>query len=80
MIIEILRCYDCGRLALAVDDERITSHKCSGRWDVELEETYEPAAVRDARLAALKEAEGVLRASAMHDAANAIAALAKEGT
>ncbi len=34
------------------------------------------AAARDARAAALREAEGVLRAGSMHGAADAIAALA----
>ena len=34
MKIEILKCGDCGRLAIAVNDERVTDHKCSGRWTV----------------------------------------------
>jgi hypothetical protein len=30
--IEVLRCADCRALAVAINDVRLTGHKCSGRW------------------------------------------------
>ena len=39
--IEILKCVDCGKLALAVDDRRITTHKCSGSWTSVLNEVWQ---------------------------------------
>jgi hypothetical protein len=40
--IEVYRCADCGRVAVAVDDVRITSHKCSGRWLLIASEEWSP--------------------------------------
>lgn len=38
VIIEVLQCADCNRLAVSIADAesgvRITNHKCSGRWSV----------------------------------------------
>ena len=32
MKVEAIKCKDCGRIGLSVDDKRITPHKCSGQW------------------------------------------------
>lgn len=34
MKIEAIKCKVCGRIGLAVDDTRITSHKCAGQWEI----------------------------------------------
>ena len=39
--VAIIRCADCGRRGLSLDDAsgcgtRITHHKCSGAWDTEI--------------------------------------------
>lgn len=38
--IEAIRCDHCGRIGLAVNDERITDHKCFGAWTVIAEVVY----------------------------------------
>lgn len=38
MKLEILRCRDCGALAVSVNDTRVTRHQCSGRWTTALVE------------------------------------------
>lgn len=30
--IELIECKACGRIGVAIDDHRITSHKCAGQW------------------------------------------------
>lgn len=49
---EILKCHACGALAIYFGDEgggeRITHHKCAGRWDAVLQETVKAQRVIDA--------------------------------
>lgn len=44
--VEVLRCNHCPRLAVSLDGERVTSHKCRGQWTAVLTEkttTIRPA-------------------------------------
>lgn len=36
--VEILKCDACGRLAVWINDYRVTSHKCAGIWTPVLSE------------------------------------------
>jgi len=53
--VEALRCRDCGRLVISLDDHRITKHKCSGAWNVEFSEHVEPEEIRKAIRGAFKQ-------------------------
>lgn len=40
MLIEAIKCRDCGRIGLAVDGTRITGHKCTGHWESVAQASY----------------------------------------
>ena len=40
-LVEILKCKDCGKLAVSIDETRVTGHKCSGSWTTLLTEECE---------------------------------------
>ena len=36
--VQVLSCLSCGRLAVAINGVRVTSHKCAGSWKTQLDE------------------------------------------
>jgi hypothetical protein len=36
--VNVIRCMGCGRLGVALNDIRLTRHKCAGQWHVEVRE------------------------------------------
>jgi hypothetical protein len=34
MKLDIMRCNGCGRLAVAIEETRITNYKCAGSWKI----------------------------------------------
>ena len=51
----ILKCQTCGRLAIAIGDIRVTSHKCQGQWAVLHKE---PLDLESVKMALAEETEG----------------------
>jgi hypothetical protein len=47
--IEVLSCDDCRRMAISVNDHRITDHQCTGRWHVVLSADYTVETVAELR-------------------------------
>jgi hypothetical protein len=47
-MLEILRCKHCGRLAVALNEIRITNHKCAGQWEVVQRESFDANSLRRA--------------------------------
>ena len=71
MILEIMKCYHCGRHVAAVGETsaattRIHNHKCAGRWEVVVELPMREDEAR--RL--VKEVETLLATSDSGDEAN----------
>lgn len=46
--LDVLKCRNCGTLAVAINDHRITGHKCSGAWDVVRTERIHTHDIREA--------------------------------
>lgn len=58
--LSILRCRGCGRLGVALNDKRITAHKCAGAWHEQHHEKIPARYITEAlaSLSAPVEAEG----------------------
>lgn len=54
---EVLKCQHCPKLAITIDDSRITSHKCAGAWTTIHSEYVDPSKIYEAIAAWARECD-----------------------